>query len=61
MSKSQSSGYTYVLLNWQKGRDGPRAIQVDDVPPPDVCKDEVAEASWESFPARDALGWRYLR
>ena len=41
--------------------DGSRAIQVDDVPSPDVAKDEVAEASWESFPASDALSWRYLR
>ena len=29
-----------------------------DVPPPDIAADEVAEASWESFPASDAPAWR---
>jgi protein-disulfide isomerase len=30
----------------------------DMIPPPDVAADEVAEASWESFPASDAPAWR---
>lgn len=36
-----------------------RAQSPDEVgPAPDVATDEVAEASWESFPASDAPGWR---
>ena len=31
---------------------------VDAGPTPDVAADEVAEASWESFPASDAPAWR---
>jgi catechol 2,3-dioxygenase-like lactoylglutathione lyase family enzyme len=39
-------------------RAGRRAVQLDDVPPPDIAQNEVDEASWESFPASDAPGWR---